>query len=135
MASRKELLELIKGDAELVERLVRIARGPQTGQIIRSTRDASEAFGPVLAGQRVEHLAALFLDRRNRVIALEVLTVGSDSYTVVDPRQVFQAAMKHGAHAVILGHNHPSGDPTPSMQDVDVTRRRPRGAHRGGARH
>jgi DNA repair protein RadC len=49
------------------------------------------------------------------------LTKGSERYTVVDPMQVFRAALKAGAGAIILAHNHPSGDPSPSQQDRDVT--------------
>jgi DNA repair protein RadC len=65
----------------------------------------------------------LFLDRRRRLLAHRALTRGSDAFTVVDPRQVFRVAVGCSASAVILAHNHPSGDPTPSRQDEDVTRR------------
>ncbi len=65
----------------------------------------------------------MYLDRRRRPLALRALTRGSDAYTVVDPRQVFRVAVAVGASAVILAHNHPSGDPEPSSQDVRITER------------
>ena len=70
-----------------------------------------------------EQLHALYLDRRRYPVALRRLTQGSDRYTVVDPRQIFRTAMGVGASAVILAHNHPSGDPAPSEQDCHVTER------------
>jgi len=85
--------------------------------------DAFDALGPGLRGLGHEELHALFLDRRRRPVAHRRLTRGSDAYTVVDPRQVFRIAIGVGAHAVVIAHNHPSGDPTPSSQDVEITRR------------
>lgn len=70
-----------------------------------------------------ETLSVLFLDRRRRVISGRVLTKGSDRFTVVDPPQVFREAVASGASAIILAHNHPSGDASPSSQDDDVTER------------
>ncbi len=70
-----------------------------------------------------EELHALYLDRRLRVKAHRRLTVGSEGHTIVDPRQVLRPAVMVGAGMVLLAHNHPSGDPTPSAQDVQVTRR------------
>ncbi len=71
----------------------------------------------------VEELLAVYLDRKNRVIAVRRLAVGSDSFTIVDPRRVLAPALQLGAAGVVIAHNHPSGDPTPSSQDYDVTRR------------
>ena len=65
----------------------------------------------------------LYLDRRQQPLAMRTLTRGSDGFTVVDPRQVFRPAVQLGATGVILAHNHPSGDPTPSAMDREVTRR------------
>ena len=85
-----------------------------------------EVVFPLLAGRATEGLAVVALNRRNRVIGREVLTTGSDSYTVVDPRQVLRWALlqgRSGAASIILAHNHPSGDESPSDQDREVTRR------------
>lgn len=80
-------------------------------------------LAPSLAGLAHEELHALLLDRRRRPVARRRLTRGSDAYTVVDPRQVYRVALEVGAAAVILAHNHPSGDPEPSRLDHVVTRR------------
>lgn len=70
-----------------------------------------------------ERLVVVALDRRGRVIDVEVLTKGSDWCTIVDPKQIFRWALTRSrpAASIILAHNHPSGDPTPSKQDVEVT--------------
>jgi len=85
--------------------------------------DAERLLAPRLRGLGEEELHALFLDVRHRVVGWRALTRGSMAFTVVDPRQVFRVAIRLGAAAVILAHNHPSGDATPSTQDLDVTRR------------
>ena len=84
---------------------------------------AWEWLKPLFVGASEERLGALFLDRRNRVRARRVITVGTPSFTLVDPGQIFRLALSVEAHALVLGHNHPSGDPTPSREDLAVTRR------------
>jgi DNA repair protein RadC len=93
-----------------------------TGTRVTTAEQAVAVLGPGLRGLVDEELHALYLDRRARVLAVRTLSRGTDSYTIVDPRQVFRAAVGVGAHSVILAHNHPSGDPEPSVQDVEVTR-------------
>ncbi len=95
----------------------------ELGASVRSPADAFSILSPTLQGLLDEELHALFLDRRRRLLAHRTLTRGSDAFTVVDPRQVFRVAVRCNASAVILAHNHPSGDPTPSLQDHEVTRR------------
>ncbi|MEQ1570997.1 MAG: DNA repair protein RadC [Myxococcota bacterium] len=92
-----------------------------SGEVIPDAEAAFACLGPPLRGLADEELHALFLDRRHRPVAHRRLTRGNDALTVVDPRQVFRIAVGVGASAVILAHNHPSGDPTPSSQDRDVT--------------
>ncbi|MEZ4320964.1 MAG: DNA repair protein RadC [Myxococcota bacterium] len=94
-----------------------------TGSSIRTPEAAHRVLAPDLMGRADEELHGLFLDRRRRVIGHRVLTRGSHAFTIVDPRQVFRVALKLGASAVILAHNHPSGDPTPSAMDRDITDR------------
>lgn len=101
----------------------RAVRRELTGHPITNSLEAWEALEPGLRGRHEEELHALFLDRRRRALARRLLTHGSDSYTVVDPRQVFRIALGVGASGVILAHNHPSGDPTPSRQDRQITDR------------
>jgi len=93
------------------------------GEPVVTAEQAASWFAPRLAALPAEELHALFLDRRHRVRACRSLTRGNDAHTIVDPRQVFREALVMGAAAVIVGHNHPSGDPTPSSSDVEVSLR------------
>jgi len=70
-----------------------------------------------------EHFVAIYLDGRHRPIADSVVSVGTASASLVHPREVFQPAIALGAVALLIGHNHPSGEVTPSAEDLDVTRR------------
>lgn len=69
-----------------------------------------------------EQFRLLFLDRRNRLITEEVMQRGTIDHTPVYPREIVQRALEVGAGALILAHNHPSGDPTPSKYDIETTR-------------
>lgn len=102
-----------------------LARGqpPDEGVLVCSADSAFRLFQPMFSGLDHEQFHALLLDRRRRLLGYRVLTRGSDRFTVVDPPQLFRAALAVGAAAVLVAHNHPSGDPTPSSQDRDVTRR------------
>lgn len=101
----------------------RSLRAPTDELRITTPDDAAEAMAPPFRGLPHEELHALYLDRRNRPIARRCLTRGSAQYTVVDPQQIYRPAVQIGAAAIVLAHNHPSGDPTPSAQDHEVTRR------------
>ena len=75
----------------------------------------------VLARERIEQFRVLFLDARNRLIADEAQARGTVNHTPVYPREVVKRALELQATALILVHNHPSGDPTPSRADIDMT--------------
>lgn len=75
-----------------------------------------------LANEPREQFRVLFLDNKNQLIADEVLNRGTVDHAPVYPREVMRRALELSASAVILVHNHPSGDPTPSRQDIDMTR-------------
>jgi DNA repair protein RadC len=68
-----------------------------------------------------EQFRALFLDRKNVLIADEVQSKGTIDHTPVYPREIIRRALEHAASSIILVHNHPSGDPTPSRADIDMT--------------
>ncbi|GAB0119628.1 RadC family protein [Acidisoma sp. 7E03] len=76
----------------------------------------------VLAREKIEHFRVLYLDSRNRLIADEEQGRGTVNATPVYPREVVRRALELSATAMILVHNHPSGDPTPSHQDIEMTR-------------
>ena len=70
-----------------------------------------------------EIFVVLHLDVRNRIVAHEITSIGSQTASLVHPREVFKSAILKGACSIILAHNHPSGDPSPSKDDVDLTNR------------
>lgn len=70
-----------------------------------------------------EHFRIMILNTKNQVISVETISVGSLNSSIVHPREVFKHAIRKSAAALILVHNHPSGDPTPSSEDLKVTKR------------
>ncbi|HOY60484.1 MAG TPA: JAB domain-containing protein [Verrucomicrobiota bacterium] len=76
----------------------------------------------VAARSAHSRLQVIFLNTRRRMIGMRVLTQGTLDTLLVHPREVFRAAIAAGAAAIVVVHNHPSGDPTPSEQDIKVTR-------------
>jgi DNA repair protein RadC len=91
--------------------------------VIASPRDAHSVLAPELLGAETEELWGLYLDARHRPIASMALTRGTRTQTIVDPAAIFRKALQVDAHAVIVAHNHPSGDPTPSLEDFQTTTR------------
>jgi DNA repair protein RadC len=92
-------------------------RGP-----VRSPRDACR-FVSRIRGEQKEHFIALCLNARNMVIHEETVSIGSLNANIVHPREVFRPAIAHSAAAVVLAHNHPSGDVSPSQEDLRLTSR------------
>ncbi len=74
-----------------------------------------------MAHERKEHFRLLFLNKKNELIADEIQNSGTVDHTPAYPREIMKRALELGATAIILVHNHPSGDPTPSQADVDMT--------------
>jgi DNA repair protein RadC len=91
--------------------------------IIRSPADASQLLMSELRFQAKEHFRALLLDAKNQVIRILSISVGSLTESIVHPRELFREAIRHSSAALIVAHNHPSGDPTPSPEDIATTRR------------
>ncbi len=75
-----------------------------------------------MGANTIEEFRVLFLNNKNKLIADEVLQTGTVDHTPVYPREIMKRALEIGASALILVHNHPSGDPTPSKADIDMTR-------------
>ena len=100
--------------------LTRAAR--ERVQIV-SPRAAAEFLLPQYGNRPVEQFGVLLLDTKHRVLRTLVLSVGTLDASIVHPREVFGAAATAGAAALVLFHNHPSGDPKPSQDDVQLTRR------------
>jgi len=126
-----EELQAIKGvgpavalDLKLVhEATVRMGRGEVKKRPVISSWSALLAYVKVaLAHEAREQFRVLFLDKKNQLIADEAMNQGTVDHAPVYPREVMRKALELSASAVILVHNHPSGDPTPSPADVDITR-------------
>lgn len=91
--------------------------------VIDSAAAAAAILKPRLLEKRKEHFIAILLDVRHRLIRVAPIAVGSLSATLVHPRELFKEAIAASAAAVIVAHNHPSGDPQPSEADVTLTAR------------
>ena len=90
---------------------------------LRSPRETASYLLPRFSARPVEHFGLVLLDVRCRVIRTALLSVGTIDATTVHPREVFREATVAGASSVVLFHNHPSGDPSPSPDDVRLTAR------------
>jgi DNA repair protein RadC len=88
---------------------------------IRSPADVYSLLYPKMREQKREKLTALYLNTKNHVLREEVVSIGSLNANIVHPREVFKSALLESSASVILSHNHPSGDPTPSREDIAVT--------------
>ncbi|EBV5759513.1 DNA repair protein RadC [Salmonella enterica subsp. enterica serovar Enteritidis] len=95
----------------------------ETGVAFTSTQAARDWLKLKMAGLEREEFMALYLNQQNQLIAHETLFTGSISSTEVHPREVVKRALHFNAAAVILAHNHPSGDTSPSQADMTITQR------------
>ena len=101
----------------------RYARGQVNERQVLSSWDAVLDYCRAsMAFDTREQFRILFLDKRNGLIADEVQQTGTVDHTPVYPREVVKRALEHSASAIILVHNHPSGDPTPSRADIEMTK-------------
>lgn len=94
----------------------------KTGSRFTSPRQVFETFS-FLMRETKEVFLTLHLDAKNRIIAMDIVSVGSLNQSIVHPREVFKTACLSNAASVILIHQHPTGDPTPSSEDISITRR------------
>lgn len=99
-----------------------LARSDEAEAPLRTAADVHARFEPQLAGLTVEKFWVLCLDRKNRLIRQVEVSSGTAHSSLAHPREVFREAVRHGASLVICAHNHPSGDPSPSPADLQVTR-------------
>lgn len=104
---------------ELTKRKYR-GRKPQE---IRGPDDVVAFVGPKLRKEAREHFLVLLLNARHEVMGKETVSIGSLNASIVHPREVFKPAIVSSAASVILVHNHPSGDPEPSEEDLSITKR------------
>jgi DNA repair protein RadC len=129
-AKRERLLEIPGAGEAVVNQLKiveaaaqRLARGKVMGRPALSSWAALLDYCmAAMARSQNEEFRVLFLDRKNVLVADEVQSRGTVDHAPVYPREIVRRALEHGASAIILVHNHPSGDPTPSRADIDMTR-------------
>lgn len=105
---------------ELVRRMGRTNLNDEVD--IRCPQDVRDAVYDLRLLDK-EHFVCLFLNTKQRVIGRETISVGTLNAALVHPREVFKAAIRQGAANVIFAHNHPSQDPTPSSEDIELTKR------------
>ena len=112
----------IKAAFELSKRL---EDSPDKGRktTVKSPEDAIKSVKNQLKGKKKEHFLVLSLDTRNHLINTQTISIGSLDSSIVHPREVFKEAISSTAASVIFAHNHPSGDPTPSEDDIKLTKR------------
>src|SRR5215831_20187889 len=103
--------------------LVREGRLPYAKERIRSAAIASTILHTYLTDVDREHFVILMLDQKNQVIGINTVSIGSLTASVVHPREVYKPAILSNCAALILGHNHPSGDPQPSKENRAITQR------------
>ena len=111
----------LAGAFELARRLVE--RRTERGQAFSSSGAIFEAFHGRMRHLRCEQFWIVLLDARNRVIREHLVSQGTLTGSLVHPRDVFRVAIRAAAMALVLVHNHPSGDPEPSIEDQELTRR------------
>ena len=100
----------------------RLATKP-TGEsaVISTSKDAAYLIMPRLRYESKECFLAIMLSSKNHVIAQVAISTGGLNFSLVQPRELFKEAIDYNAASIILAHNHPSGDPTPSKEDIDLT--------------
>jgi DNA repair protein RadC len=105
--------------SEIARRLVNSA--PIASSKINSPADAVRLCNE-LQDKEKEYLVALYVNSRHAMIKKQVLSIGNLNTNIVDPREIFKHALRCNAYGVVLLHNHPSGEPEPSDEDIEITR-------------
>lgn len=118
------------GKAKAVQLLAAVELGRRLSQqqteeryTIRSPQDAASYLMPDMTSLKQEHFVVLFLNVKNQVLHKQTIFIGSLNASIVHPREIFREAVKRSAASIICAHNHPSGNPSPSSEDIDVTKR------------
>ncbi|HEX79223.1 MAG TPA: JAB domain-containing protein [Dehalococcoidia bacterium] len=112
----------LKASFELANRM-EVSSVASAKPLIKKPEDVAGLIASRLKGKKKEYFLAIMLDTRSRLIKVSEISVGSLDASVVHPREVFKEAISASAASVIFAHNHPSGDPTPSEDDIKLTKR------------
>ena len=118
------------GKAKAIQLLAAVELGRRINSLtneeryaIRSPEDGANYVMDEMRFLNQEHFVCLYLNTKNQVIHKQTIFIGSLNASIVHPREVFREAFRRSAASIICLHNHPSGDPTPSREDIEVTRR------------
>ncbi|MDD2439967.1 MAG: DNA repair protein RadC [Methanosarcinaceae archaeon] len=129
LANVSKLMEIHgigKAKASQITALFEISRRLETyteepKRKIRSPRDVYAFMYPKMREQKKERFVSLCLDTKNQILKEDIVSIGSLNASIVHPREVFKSALMESSASVIMIHNHPSGDPNPSREDILVT--------------
>lgn len=118
------------GEAKAVQLLAAIELGRRLSQkevdsrfTIRSPKDVASLLMPDMCYLQQEHFVSIYLNVKNQILHKQTIFIGSLNSSIVHPREIFKEAVKRSAASIILSHNHPSGNPNPSPEDIEVTKR------------
>lgn len=124
MARKSNVVAITDPDDAVIEQAMAILdKRMRRGPIFTDPKTVGNYLKLQLQGHEREHFAAMFLNTRHNLLAYEVLFTGSLDCAEVHPREIVKQALRHNASAVVIAHNHPSGDPTPSAADRAITLR------------
>jgi len=102
----------------------RISRQNETsGRVIREPGDAAGIFLEEMKYYDKEYFKAAYLNTKNHIVKTETISIGSLNASIVHPREILKPAIRASAASIVLVHNHPTGDPTPSREDIEFTKR------------
>lgn len=118
------------GEAKAIQLLAAVELGRRVHNlvttdryVIRSPEDCANFLMEEMRFLSQEHFVCVYLNTKNQVLHKQTVFIGSLNSSIVHPREVFKEAFRRSAASIICAHNHPSGDPTPSKEDIDVTKR------------
>lgn len=99
----------------------RISSVSSNNIVLNKSSDVFNYMHDAIKGLKQEHFFVLSLDSKNKIISEKVIAIGTLNAALIHPREIFKEAIRNSANSIILVHNHPSGDPTPSKEDLKVT--------------
>lgn len=104
-------------------KLIRDGQATYSTNKITAPADAYNILNTMIGDDDREHLIVIMLDTKNQVICTHTAAIGTANSAITSAREIIRAALLSGAVGIVLGHNHPSGDPTPSAEDIRMTKR------------
>ena len=108
---------------ELSKRYSKLTKGGYNSKAISSAKDVYDMLVDEMKDYKKEVFKIILLDTKNKPICVKDISIGTLNSSLVHPREVFKEAIKESANSIILVHNHPTDDPTPSNNDLEMTRR------------